>query len=66
MKFCGLVSRSSHPFFKQLNLFVLQEVADTIDVCVDDEIVNYLNRPDVQKALHARLVGVRQWAVCST
>jgi hypothetical protein len=32
---------------------------------VEDETVNYLNRPDVQMALHARLVGVRRWAVCS-
>ncbi|KAH9709862.1 serine carboxypeptidase-like 45 [Citrus sinensis] len=37
----------------------------TVDVCVEDETVNYLNRKDVQKALHARLVGVRSWAVCS-
>ncbi|ESR52104.1 hypothetical protein CICLE_v10031451mg [Citrus x clementina] len=37
----------------------------TVDVCVEDETVNYLNRKDVQKALHARLVGVRGWAVCS-
>ncbi|KAK3443406.1 serine carboxypeptidase-like 45 [Eucalyptus grandis] len=42
-----------------------QQVTDTIDVCVEDETVNYLNRQDVQKALHARLVGVRKWAVCS-
>ncbi|KAJ8759375.1 hypothetical protein K2173_006895 [Erythroxylum novogranatense] len=42
-----------------------EEVADNVDVCVEDETVNYLNRPDVQMALHARLVGVRRWAVCS-
>ncbi|XWS51487.1 hypothetical protein CRYUN_Cryun12cG0180600 [Craigia yunnanensis] len=42
-----------------------QQVSERIDVCVEDEIVNYLNRKDVQKALHARLVGVRRWAVCS-
>ncbi|KAK9008056.1 hypothetical protein V6N11_074960 [Hibiscus sabdariffa] len=35
-----------------------QQVGETIDVCVEDETVNYLNRQDVQKALHARLVGV--------
>ncbi|KAH7516861.1 hypothetical protein JRO89_XSUnG0160700 [Xanthoceras sorbifolium] len=38
---------------------------ETIDVCVEDETVNYLNRKDVQNALHARLIGVRRWAVCS-
>ncbi|GAV71467.1 Peptidase_S10 domain-containing protein [Cephalotus follicularis] len=42
-----------------------QQVGDNIDVCVEDETVNYLNRKDVQIALHARLVGVRRWAVCS-
>ncbi|XWS37056.1 hypothetical protein CRYUN_Cryun19dG0010500 [Craigia yunnanensis] len=42
-----------------------QQVSERIDVCVEDKIVNYLNRKDVQKALHARLIGVRRWAVCS-
>ncbi|RVW52619.1 Serine carboxypeptidase-like 45 [Vitis vinifera] len=42
-----------------------QQVAETIDVCIDDKTVNYLNRKDVQKALHARLVGIRSWTVCS-
>ncbi|XP_027343154.1 serine carboxypeptidase-like 45 [Abrus precatorius] len=37
----------------------------TIDVCVDDKVTNYLNRHDVQESLHARLVGVRKWDVCS-
>ncbi|KAJ4973142.1 hypothetical protein NE237_006316 [Protea cynaroides] len=41
------------------------QVTETIDVCVEDETINYLNRRDVQKALHARLVGVKRWAVCS-
>ncbi|KAE9467606.1 hypothetical protein C3L33_00486, partial [Rhododendron williamsianum] len=36
-----------------------------IDVCIDDETANYLNRQDVQAAFHARLVGVRRWDVCS-
>ncbi|XP_062091532.1 serine carboxypeptidase-like 45 isoform X2 [Humulus lupulus] len=37
----------------------------SVDVCVEDKVVSYLNRRDVQKALHARLVGVRRWDVCS-
>ncbi|EEF50108.1 serine carboxypeptidase, putative [Ricinus communis] len=41
-------------------------IADNVDVCVEDETVNYLNRLDVQMALHARLVGVHQWTVCSS
>ncbi|OVA17382.1 Peptidase S10 [Macleaya cordata] len=43
-----------------------QQVPESIDVCVEDETVNYLNRRDVRKALHARLVGVKRWAVCSS
>ncbi|XP_027352645.1 serine carboxypeptidase-like 45 [Abrus precatorius] len=42
-----------------------QQVTETIDVCVEDETVNYLNRKDVQSALHARLIGVQRWSACS-
>ncbi|XP_039008263.1 serine carboxypeptidase-like 45 [Hibiscus syriacus] len=42
-----------------------KQVSERVDVCVEDKIVNYLNRKDVQKALHARLVGVQRWTVCS-
>ncbi|KAF3774013.1 Serine carboxypeptidase II-1 [Nymphaea thermarum] len=37
-----------------------------IDVCVEDETVNYFNRKDVQGALHARLAGVSKWEACSS
>ncbi|MBA0738840.1 hypothetical protein Gogos_012159 [Gossypium gossypioides] len=50
----------------QSKILTTLQVGDTIDVCVEDETVNYLNRQDVQKALHARLVGVHKWAVCSS
>ncbi|MED6209154.1 Serine carboxypeptidase-like 45 [Stylosanthes scabra] len=36
-----------------------------VDVCVGDKLVVYLNREDVQEALHARLVGVPKWSTCS-
>ncbi|XP_042483285.1 serine carboxypeptidase-like 45 isoform X1 [Macadamia integrifolia] len=36
-----------------------------LDVCVQDEAQNYLNRNDVKEALHARLVGVTSWSPCS-
>lgn len=45
--------------------FVKQQVTETIDVCVEDETVNYLNRKDVQSALHAHLIGVHRWSPCS-
>ncbi|TKY60540.1 Serine carboxypeptidase 45 [Spatholobus suberectus] len=42
-----------------------QQKNESIDVCVDDKVTNYLNRKDVQEVLHAKLVGVRKWDVCS-
>lgn len=45
--------------------FQAQQVTENVDVCVEDETVNYLNRRDVQTALHARLTGVSKWSVCS-
>ncbi|XP_051122076.1 serine carboxypeptidase-like 45 [Andrographis paniculata] len=49
----------------QSKVLAPQHVPENVDVCVEDETVNYLNRRDVQKALHARLVGVDRWLVCS-
>ncbi|RWV93055.1 hypothetical protein GW17_00044517 [Ensete ventricosum] len=37
-----------------------------VDVCVEDETVRYLNRRDVQEALHVHLDGVTKWTVCSS
>ncbi|KAF3772857.1 Serine carboxypeptidase-like 45 [Nymphaea thermarum] len=42
------------------------QMTGKIDVCVEDETVNYFNRKDVQRALHARLAGVSEWQVCSS
>ncbi|XP_056177488.1 serine carboxypeptidase-like 45 [Syzygium oleosum] len=46
---------------------VLNKLQETekIDVCVEDETLKYLNRKEVQEALHARLVGISTWTVCS-
>ncbi|XP_074375560.1 serine carboxypeptidase-like 45 isoform X1 [Apium graveolens] len=52
--------------FAQSKIISPQQVSERIDVCLEDETVKYLNRKDVQKALHARLVGVRKWDVCSS
>ncbi|XP_060213546.1 serine carboxypeptidase-like 45 [Lycium barbarum] len=52
--------------FSQSRLLNPQLVTETIDVCVEDETINYLNRRDVQNALHARLVGLNRWLVCSS
>ncbi|KAI3525873.1 hypothetical protein L1887_05002 [Cichorium endivia] len=54
------------------NVFAQSQVLDPtqgnetkIDVCVEDETIEYLNRKDVQTALHARLVDVDKWAPCT-
>ncbi|KAA0053805.1 serine carboxypeptidase-like 45 [Cucumis melo var. makuwa] len=39
--------------------------AGKVDVCIVNEIEAYLNRVDVQQALHAQLVGVSSWSLCS-
>ncbi|XP_028766709.1 serine carboxypeptidase-like 45 [Neltuma alba] len=46
---------------------VLSQLQETqkIDVCEEDKTHNYLNRKDVQQALHAKLVGLSTWSVCS-
>lgn len=49
----------------QSNVISPQQTSEKIDVCVEDKTVTYLNRKDVQNALHARLVGIPRWAVCS-
>lgn len=46
-------------------LLTMQQTNEMVDVCVDDKVTNYLNRKDVLEALHARLVGVEKWDVCS-
>ncbi|XP_034694058.1 serine carboxypeptidase-like 45 [Vitis riparia] len=40
------------------------QVTENVDVCIRDEVNKYLNREDVQKSLHARLVGVANWSMC--
>lgn len=35
------------------------------DACLQRETYTYLNRKDVQKALHAELVGIGNWSTCS-
>ncbi|KAJ0797742.1 putative carboxypeptidase D [Helianthus annuus] len=49
----------------QSKIIVPQQVSERVDVCVEDETVNYINRCDVHRVLHARLVGVWKWDVCS-
>ncbi|CAM6105506.1 unnamed protein product [Calypogeia fissa] len=39
---------------------------DSYDPCVDNEVEEYLNQPDVQKALHVDVPGIPyRWADCS-
>lgn len=43
----------------------LQESIEAVDVCAQDNTQKYLNRNDVQTALHAQLVGIKEWSLCS-
>ncbi|XP_057982231.1 serine carboxypeptidase-like 45 [Malania oleifera] len=47
-----------------LNPLQSSQKTQELDVCIDDEITKYLNRKDVQKALHAQLFKVN-WTACS-
>ncbi|RZC71885.1 hypothetical protein C5167_035023 [Papaver somniferum] len=49
----------------QSKVITPQSHGKKIDVCIDDETVNYLNRKDVQFAFHARLAGVDKWIACN-
>ncbi|XP_057982228.1 serine carboxypeptidase-like 45 [Malania oleifera] len=49
-----------------INIVDLQQPKQSVDVCIVDKIFRYLNRKDVQKALHAQLVGVNYWNICSS
>ncbi|KAM7271206.1 hypothetical protein ACFE04_030420 [Oxalis oulophora] len=48
----------------QSKMLDIMQDKEEVDVCVERETTKYLNRKDVQKALHARLVGVAKWSVC--
>ncbi|KAK7278978.1 hypothetical protein RJT34_24019 [Clitoria ternatea] len=48
-----------------LNQLTQMQGEGKIDVCVEDETFKYLNRKDVQEALHAKLVGITEWSTCS-
>ncbi|XVE95740.1 hypothetical protein REPUB_Repub02eG0125400 [Reevesia pubescens] len=42
-----------------------QQVGVEVDPCIEDKATKYLNRKDVQKALHAKLVGITSWNLCN-
>eukprot|EP01018_Ginkgo_biloba_P005663 Gb_02169 [translate_table: standard] len=44
----------------------LGQTTDTVDVCLSDETTEYLNRADVQDALHANVTALKYpWRTCS-
>ncbi|GAU26998.1 hypothetical protein TSUD_290500 [Trifolium subterraneum] len=58
--------------YKEINKFVdsldviLDQVEQKIDICQEDDTFTYLNRREVQKALHAEIVGIKYWSTCSS
>ncbi|XP_058757658.1 serine carboxypeptidase-like 45 [Vicia villosa] len=50
---------------QQAYMLTKQQAGENLDVCVGDETTTYMNRKDVQNAMHAKLVGVKSWSSCS-
>ncbi|GMY20328.1 serine carboxypeptidase-like 45 [Fagus crenata] len=48
----------------QSDVLSQQELKEKEDVCARENTQEYLNRKDVQKALHAQLLGFNQWSLC--
>ncbi|KAL5546696.1 hypothetical protein UlMin_006383 [Ulmus minor] len=42
-----------------------KKIVGEYEDCIDKKASIYLNRKDVQKALHARLVGTKRWTICT-
>ncbi|GJY51015.1 ATP-dependent DNA helicase PIF1 [Tanacetum coccineum] len=61
----GLISDLTYKLFTFACNYSLYQVTERVDVCVEDEMINYLNRRDVHRDMHAHLVGVHKWEVCS-
>jgi serine carboxypeptidase-like clade 2 len=44
----------------------LKSTIESLDVCIDDELVAYMNLPTVQKAFHANVTGLPYpWDYCN-
>ncbi|CAN1743877.1 Serine carboxypeptidase-like 45 [Linum perenne] len=58
-----------HPFSSLRSSQVAHSSAfktgESRDLCVQDEMSKYLNRKDVQEAMHAQLIGVKNWTACT-
>ncbi|XP_050883539.1 serine carboxypeptidase-like 45 [Lathyrus oleraceus] len=50
---------------KQAYLLAKERAGVKTNACIRDDSFAYLNRKDVQSALHAKLVGVKVWSTCS-
>ncbi|XLR04138.1 hypothetical protein S83_070336, partial [Arachis hypogaea] len=62
IRWCGPYLHHLHRLlFIRYRFFSLNKENESIDVCVDDKVTNYLNGRDVQQVLHAKLIGVRKW-----
>ncbi|XWS58978.1 hypothetical protein CRYUN_Cryun08bG0080900 [Craigia yunnanensis] len=62
-----LLSGSQHlsSLHSQADGLSQQQVGVKLDPCIEDKATKYLNRKDVQKALHAQLVGITSWNLCN-
>lgn len=52
--------------FLQAHRLLHPHSGEKMDVCLEDHTAKYLNRQDVQKALHSRVVGMPYWSTCTS
>ncbi|KAA0053931.1 serine carboxypeptidase-like 45 isoform X1 [Cucumis melo var. makuwa] len=61
----GDLNRTDPLRFTLLQTFIYgQSGQKDRDPCAGDTVAKYLNRHDVQKALHAKLIGFSTWRIC--
>ncbi|PON57296.1 Serine carboxypeptidase-like [Trema orientale] len=63
--YCNSTVIQSQKIYRAFGIVDKKETAVKYGDCIEINASNYLNRKDVQKALHARLVGVADWKLCS-
>ncbi|XP_050227921.1 serine carboxypeptidase-like 45 isoform X2 [Mercurialis annua] len=70
-----LFNSQNHPLTSKFQLSSLYNIAQTdsnqpeasekVDLCLPNKVAQYLNKKDVQAALHAKLLGISNWIACN-
>ncbi|CAI0411546.1 unnamed protein product [Linum tenue] len=66
---CKIVAALIHAQVPEQDFDTYDVTADSClskaDLCIQDEMNKYLNRKDVQQAMHAQLVAISNWTACT-